>query len=90
MRRTHLIITGRVQGVLFRANTKKHAEKIGVKGWVRNLNDDKVEAVGEGTKEQIKDFVAYCSKGPEEARVDDIVLEDEEYKGEFKGFVIRY
>ena len=56
MQRIHVIITGRVQGVLFRANTKRQAELIGVKGWVRNLDDDKVEAVGEGTEEQIKRF----------------------------------
>jgi len=90
MRRVHLIITGRVQGVLFRANTKTQAEKIGAKGWVRNLEEDKVETVAEGTEEQIKDFVAYCSKGPEEARVDEIEVKEEEYKCEFKGFSIKY
>jgi len=84
MRRVHLIITGRVQGVLFRANTKTQAEKIGAKGWVRNLEEDKVETVAEGTEEQIKDFVAYCSKGPE------IEVKEEEYKCEFKGFSIKY
>ena len=82
MKRVHIIITGRVQGVLFRANTKTQAEKIGVKGWVRNLDDDKVEAVAEGTEGQIKEFIAYCRKGPEEARVDDIKVEEEEEERE--------
>lgn len=90
MQRVHVIITGRVQGVLFRANTKKQAELIGVKGWVRNLDDDKVEVVAEGTEEQIKRFIMYCRIGPDEARVDDVEIDEEEYKGEFKGFSIRY
>ena len=90
MQRIHLIISGRVQGVLFRANTKRQAELIGVKGWVRNLDDDKVEAVAEGSEELIKRFVEYCRKGPEGARVDDIEIEELEYKGEFKEFSIRY
>ncbi len=90
MQRVHVIISGKVQGVLFRANTKRQAELIGVKGWVRNLDDDKVEAVAEGSEEQIKKFVIYCRKGPEEARVDDVEIEEQDYKGEFKGFSIRY
>lgn len=90
MRRVHLTISGRVQGVLFRANTKRQAELIGVKGWVKNLDEDKVEAIAEGNEEQIKKFIAYCKRGPDEARVNDVKIEDQEYKSEFRGFSIRY
>ncbi len=90
MQRVHLTLSGRVQGVLFRANIKREAEIIGVKGWVKNLEEDKVEAIAEGNEEQIKKFIAYCRKGPDEARVDYVEIEEQEYKGEFKGFSIRY
>ncbi|MBD3354894.1 acylphosphatase [Candidatus Woesearchaeota archaeon] len=88
--RIHLIIKGRVQGVFFRANTQKHAEKLNLEGWVKNLPDGNVEVVAEGEKEKIKDFISFCRKGPSSARVDDIDIRWEDYTGEFKSFSIRY
>ena len=90
MKCTHILISGRVQGVLFRANTKKQADLIGVKGWVRNLESNKVESLAEGTEHQIKKFIEYCKHGPIGANVECIEIEEQEYKCEFKGFSIRY
>ncbi|MCW8915328.1 MAG: acylphosphatase [Magnetovibrio sp.] len=65
----HAIISGRVQGVWYRAWTRKAALKIGLKGWVRNRTDGTVEAVFCGTGEQITEMLKRCQKGPPLARV---------------------
>ena len=88
--RAHLIIEGLVQGVYFRANTKRVAEEHGVRGWVRNRPDGTVEAVLEGEKEDVEKVIAWCHRGPWGARVDRVDVEWEEYKGEFRDFSIRY
>jgi acylphosphatase len=88
--RVHLLISGEVQGVFFRANTRRVAKEIGVTGWVRNLPNGMVEVVAEGRKPQLDRLIEFCKKGPEGARVDDIVIEWEKYKGEFKDFQILY
>ena len=72
MEQVHLKISGRVQGVFFRANTQKEAARLKLKGWVRNLPDGGVEAVAEGPPESLDAFVAWCRRGPELARVDDV------------------
>ena len=71
-RATHVIISGRVQGVWYRAWTQKTALKLGLTGWVRNRTDGTVEAVFSGTPDQIEAMVAKCRKGPPLARVADI------------------
>ena len=75
--RRHVVVTGLVQDVWFRATTAKHAVKAGVDGWVRNLPDDRVEAVFEGTLEAVNEAVDFCSRGPEMARVDRIEVIEE-------------
>ena len=90
MIRAHVFISGRVQGVFFRANTKRVAEELGVKGWVRNLPDGRVEAVFEGEEESVKKIIEWCHQGPPAARVDKVEVTYEEYKGEFDNFEIRY
>ncbi len=90
MKRVHLYISGRVQGVFFRAFTKERAEIYGIKGWVKNLYDGRVEAVGEGDEELLKEWIKDLWKGPPGARVDNIEEIWEEAKGEFKRFEIRY
>lgn len=89
MKRAHVRIYGRVQGVFFRANTKKMAEKLGVTGWVRNMPDGSVEAVFEGDDEAVEQIIEWCHHGPAMARVDEVYVEYEEPKGE-KGFRIIY
>ncbi|MEM5871841.1 MAG: acylphosphatase [Candidatus Aenigmatarchaeota archaeon] len=88
--RVHLLISGKVQGVFFRANTRKVANEIGVTGWVRNVPNGMVEVVAEGRKNQLDRLIEFCKKGPEGAKVEDIEINWEKYKGEFKDFEIKF
>ncbi len=88
--RVYLIISGFVQGVFFRAHTQEKALGLGLKGWVRNRSDGTVEAVFEGEKDKIEGMIGWCRKGPPGARVNDVSIKWEEYKGEFKDFDILY
>ncbi|MDI3279917.1 MAG: acylphosphatase [Bacillota bacterium] len=73
--RAHLLISGMVQGVGFRAHAQRQAELLGVRGWVRNLADGRVEAAAEGTQEAVEAFIAWCRRGPAMARVDGVKVE---------------
>lgn len=88
MKRVHVHVTGKVQGVYFRDTTRKEAEKRGVRGWVRNLEDGRVEAVFEGEDDAVEAMVAFCHEGPERARVESVDVEDEEPEG-LDGFKVR-
>lgn len=90
MKRLHIWITGRVQGVFFRANTRRKAMNLNLKGWVKNLDDGKVEVVAEGKEPAIKKLVEFCKKGPFGAKVDDVTVKEEKYQNKFKTFEIRY
>jgi acylphosphatase len=84
--RAHVFINGRVQGVFFRQSTQLKAQSLGVKGWIRNLFDGRVEVVFEGDKSQVEILVDYCRHGPPAARVENIEVNYENYKGEFYSF----
>jgi acylphosphatase len=88
--RVRAVISGRVQGVFFRMETKKAAARYGVFGWVKNQRDGTVAAVFEGSKENVDSALAWCKHGPASAKVLDVDETWEEYKGEFNGFEIRY
>jgi acylphosphatase len=88
--RAHVFITGRVQGVFFRLDTKRIAEHHDVKGWIRNLPDGRVEAVFEGEKEVVEMLVAFCKHGPPEAKVTNFELIWEPYTGTFSRFKVKY
>ncbi|MEM2394095.1 MAG: acylphosphatase [Candidatus Bathyarchaeia archaeon] len=88
--RAHVLVSGRVQGVFFRAETRREAKKRGVKGWVRNTLDGKVEAVFEGEEDAVKELIEFCKLGPPGARVTKIDVKWETYTGEFRDFEIRY
>ncbi len=88
--RAHVLVKGRVQGVLFRYATRDEANLRGVKGWVRNLEDGQVEAVFEGVKEKVDEMIEFCHYGPPAAKVSSVEVTWEEYTGKFKGFSIRY
>lgn len=90
MRRVHLYISGRVQGVCFRAEACDEAYKLGIKGWVRNLPDGRVETVAEGEDTAIEEFVKYCHKGPPGAYVRKVEISEENFKNEFEDFNMRY
>jgi len=88
MRKVKVIIKGRVQGVFFRDNTRKLAQKLDVEGYVMN-KEDYVEAVFIGKDENVAEMLDFCSKGPEGAKITGIELEN--YTGkEIKGFEVRY
>ena len=88
--RVHVYVSGKVQGVYFRSHTQNQARELGLAGWVRNLDDGRVEAVFEGDESTVKRMVKWCGVGEGFARVDDIEVVDEEYKGEFDGFMVRH
>lgn len=84
--RTHVIISGDVQGVGFRFHTRIKARNLGLKGFVRNLDSGDVEAVFEGEEDKVKEIIDWCKKGPDSALVKDVKVEIEEYTGEFESF----
>mgnify|MGYP001557882781 CR=1 FL=1 len=89
MIRAHLLVSGRVQGVLYRSHAKVKAEELGVTGWAHNLLDGRVEIVCEGDKEHVEEFVSWCKRGPSLAKVEHVGVSFGEYKGEWKDFEIR-
>ncbi len=88
--RAHVIISGRVQGVFFRVETKRAADGFGVLGWVRNLREGSVEAMLEGDQERVDALLEWCKEGPPHAQVSDVKLDWQDYTGEFSGFDISY
>lgn len=88
--RAHLYISGRVQGVYYRAFTQEVADSLGLTGWVRNLPDRKVEAVFEGEKDLIEKAIMKCHQGPPASRVTDIDVTWENQLEDFSDFRIRY
>lgn len=66
----HLVISGRVQGVWYRASAREAAMRIGVTGWVRNLPNGDVEAFAEGDRDDLERFIEWCRQGPPHARVE--------------------
>ncbi len=85
--RVRVFVEGRVQGVGFRYNAYREADRLGVSGWARNLPDGRVEAVFEGPREAVEEMLAWTMRGPEWARVTHTVIQDETPAGE-KGFTI--
>ena len=88
--RAHAIISGRVQGVFFRMETKRAADGFGVFGWVKNRLDGTVEAVFEGDSDRVDAILDWCREGPPAAKVTDVNIDWEDYVGEFTGFDIDF
>lgn len=72
----HCTISGRVQGVWFRASTQEQAEQLGLKGWARNLPDGRVEVLACGDKEKLAQLYAWLKEGPRLANVTDVTYEE--------------
>jgi acylphosphatase len=89
-KRFHVHISGRVQGVFFRANTLKAARSLGLTGWVRNLPDGRVETVFEGEQTNADAMLAWCRTGTPPARVDQVEDEEENAEDGFTSFDIVY
>jgi acylphosphatase len=87
--RVHVWVTGRVQNVGFRAFVVSSAGLTGVKGWVRNVGWNTVEAVAEGGREQVDQFIRAMKAGPRASRVDEARVEEETPTGEYSTFEMR-
>ncbi|MBW1998713.1 MAG: acylphosphatase [Deltaproteobacteria bacterium] len=86
--RVRLVIEGRVQGVFFRDSTRRRALSLGIKGWVKNRPDGRVEVLAEGPEDKVRQLVAWCHKGPPAASVTRVEETPEPYRGEFDSFDI--
>lgn len=78
METVHLIISGKVQGVFYRASAKKKAEELNINGWIKNTREGNVEAMISGEGEAINRFVEWCKSGPERAVVEGVRITNKE------------
>lgn len=90
MRRVHLLVYGRVQGIFFRHNTKKMADRLNLKGWVKNNPNNTLEIVAEGDDEAIDTLINWCRKGPIGAKVEKVEIKENDFKNEFNNFTVIY
>lgn len=90
MKRAHIYIEGRVQGVGFRYFTKTNARRHGITGWVKNLPDGRVEAVFEGENEHVKNMIDLVKKGPSTGRVTNLVVRWETPERDFDDFRVAF
>lgn len=88
--RARIKVSGRVQGVYYRATTRDVARRLEIKGWVRNCEDGSVEILAEGDKSSIEKLIKWCWNGPPAAIVKNVEVKWEEYKNEFNDFRVRY
>jgi acylphosphatase len=88
-RRAHVIISGEVQGVAFRANCQRQATALGVTGWVRNLWDGSVEALFEGPSPAVEAMLRWCHRGPSSAVVTGVEVSEAEPGPSYQSFYIR-
>lgn len=86
--RAHIFISGFVQGVFFRFKIKELAYSKNIVGFVKNLEDGRVEGLFEGSKKEIDEMIEFCKKGPPGADVKKVEVYWEDYSGEFKNFKI--
>lgn len=88
--RAHIYVRGRVQGVFFRDHTRRWALSLGLTGWVRNVDDGRVEVTVEGDRTAIENLIARLEEGPPLSHVEDVDVDWEDYKGEFDDFKITW
>ena len=84
--RLHAIVDGRVQGVGFRYFVRENAAALGLTGWVRNLWDDRVELMAEGSREQLERLLSFVRRGPRAAFVTQVKSDWQPASGEYKDF----
>lgn len=89
-RTIRLLIAGRVQGVWFRASTRRVATDLGLQGWVRNLPDGRVEATAQGPDSQVESLVEWCHQGPPGSRVGQVEVFEVEPIDAPPGFEVRW
>ena len=88
MRRVRALVTGRVQGVSYRASTASEARRLRLTGWVRNLADGSVELEAEGPDDVVAQLIDWCHRGPPAARVAAVTVEDVPVTGADIGFAV--
>ncbi len=88
--RVRLYVKGKVQGVFFRQALKVMAKKNNVYGWVKNLEDGRVESILEGEDVNVSSIVEWVHAGPANARVEDVEIKNEKFTGEFTKFDVLY
>ncbi len=89
-RHVRLLISGRVQGVWFRASTREVATDLGLRGWVRNLPDGCVEVTAQGPDSQVESLITWCHQGPPGSRVGRVEVSEVEAADEGTGFEVRW
>ncbi len=82
----NIIVKGKVQGVFYRASAKDEAIALGVKGWIRNLENGDVEAVACGEEKEVKEFIEWCRQGPIRADVKELIITETPGVEEFESF----
>ena len=89
-KRLHVVISGRVQGVCFRAETRRTAMALGLSGWVKNRPTGQVEALLEGDEQALKEMLSWCRQGPPLSLVTDLQIMEEPFAGTMTDFKILY
>ena len=89
-KRVRIFVTGKVQGVFFRQTLKVMAKKNNVFGWVKNLNDGRVESLLEGDEKKISILVEWAQNGPANSRVESVEIQNEKFISEFSKFDVLY
>lgn len=90
LKRIHVLISGRVQGVAFRWVTEDVAHQLNVLGWVKNLPDGRVEVMAEAEEEILGQFIEFLKRGPEHAVVEDFQIDWLDFENEFDSFGIQH
>lgn len=88
METVHLLLSGKVQGVFFRGSSKNVAQKLNITGWIKNRNDQKVEAMISGEEKDVQAFINWCKFGPDRAQVEEVIVSKKESTF-FKKFEIK-
>ena len=89
MIRAHLFISGFVQGVFYRMTCHREASALHLEGWVRNLSDGRVEAMAQGPKEKVDEWIGWCQRGPSQSQVSNVEVEILEPSEDLSAFKIR-
>ena len=89
IKKANILVSGRVQGVFYRASTREKALELGIKGWVMNKPDGSVYIAAEAEESKLDQFIEWCKKGPMMAKVDNIDISHQSPEG-FSSFEVRY
>ena len=89
MFQVHLMVSGKVQGVYYRASCLEMAQELGLTGWVKNLSNGNVEILAQGEKEKLEKLIEWCKKGPSGAMVSNINVQWDSIQKKFNDFHIQ-